>query len=139
MVGGFGLTEVVAGGDFNDALEGAVIDFHDEKFAFGGATTIWAMPGNLDAAAFEPTNDFQQLANAVFQKHCELPDRRIIPSPHRLKIGGGSFAETHRIVPGGFRNRAVSNPAGKSELSSANIRVMGIFVNFRKQNRAVLE
>src|SRR6267143_5666737 len=40
LVGGLGLTEVVAGWNFNYALEGAVIDFHDQEFTFGAAAAV---------------------------------------------------------------------------------------------------
>ena len=48
-----------------------------------------------DVAPLEAADDFEQLADAVFQKHRELADRRIVPAAHRGKAGAGSFADAH--------------------------------------------
>jgi len=46
-VGGFGFGEVETFGDFHDALERSVIDLHDQKLAFVGATTsVRALSGD---------------------------------------------------------------------------------------------
>ena len=52
LVGSPSQAQVVAVRQFNDAFKGAVIDFHDEKLAFGRPAAIWAMTADFDAIAF---------------------------------------------------------------------------------------
>ncbi len=46
------MAQVVAGRDFDDALKGAVIDLHDQKFAFRRATTIGPLAADHQPVAF---------------------------------------------------------------------------------------
>ena len=64
-----------------------------DKRAFGGVAD---REGNdAHARTFKPADDFEELPDAVFQKDGELPDRRIVPTPHRGKPGPRAFANAH--------------------------------------------
>jgi len=43
----------------------------------------------------ETPDDFQQLADAVFQKDGKLPDRRVIPAARRVNVRARAFSNAH--------------------------------------------
>src|SRR5262245_32730727 len=53
LISGLGLAEIVAGRNFENTFKGAVINLHDEKFAFGSATTIGALATNHKPIALD--------------------------------------------------------------------------------------
>jgi hypothetical protein len=53
LISGLGLSEVIAGGDFDDTLERPVVDFHDEEFAFSSAAAIRSLAADHETIAFD--------------------------------------------------------------------------------------
>ena len=64
-----------------------------DKSALGGVADGEGHDAN--ARALEPADNLEELADAIFKKHGELADRRVIPTPHGRKTGSCSFADTH--------------------------------------------
>ena len=62
LVSGFGQAKIIAGRDFDHALKRAVIDFHDEKFAFRAAPAFGTL--SADHQAISLHRQFQ-----VFSTH----------------------------------------------------------------------
>ena len=44
----------------------------------------------------KPADDLQKLADPILQEDSELPDTRVVASPHRRKIGTRIASGTHR-------------------------------------------
>jgi hypothetical protein len=56
----FGLAEVVIRGDFQNALERTVVDFHNQEFAPGATATIWTLA--LDEQKISLNRDLEILS-----------------------------------------------------------------------------
>jgi len=76
---------------------------HDRRARVGNAGVVSAGESavvrqghDADAAPFEPADDLQELADAVFQENRELPDRGKRPAAHGGKPGPRPFTRAHK-------------------------------------------
>ena len=59
-VGGFGVAQIVRGGEFYNAFKRPIGNFHDQKAAFGAAAAIRAVSGDAEPIAID--GDFEAIA-----------------------------------------------------------------------------
>src|SRR5690348_14836605 len=53
LIGCLGVSEIIAVRQLDDAFKGAVIDFHEQELAFGGAAAIGTLAVDLYLVAFD--------------------------------------------------------------------------------------